>query len=192
MTNMLLDDSTLNLIFGIVLVVLAVAGAIVLALRLNKKMNSVKSIDWKNYNAKGQIKKHIPVLWPKEVEFYQMFRSVLPAEFMIIPKMGVNEIVKPNGNLVLYNAIKNEHVDFCVVKISNMEPIAVLDTYYPSITDRTIQEINPAVKKALESVDIPVISYEILDVPYDKSKVFATFLDAIDPVSLAELKNSKK
>lgn len=189
---MLLDDSTLNLIFGIVLVVLAVAGAIVLALRLNKKMNSVKSIDWKNYNAKGQIKKHIPVLWPKEVEFYQMFRSVLPAEFMIIPKMGVNEIVKPNGNLVLYNAIKNEHVDFCVVKISNMEPIAVLDTYYPSITDRTIQEINPAVKKALESVDIPVISYEILDVPYDKSKVFATFLDAIDPVSLAELKNSKK
>lgn len=189
---MLLDDSTLNLIFGIVLVVLAVAGAIVLALRLNKKMNSVKSIDWKNYNAKGQIKKHIPVLWPKEVEFYQMFRSVLPAEFMIIPKMGVNEIVKPNGNLVLYNAIKNEHVDFCVVKISNMEPIAVLDTYYPSITDSTIQEINPAVKKALKSVDIPVISYEILDVPYDKSKVFATFLDAIDPVSLAELKNSKK
>ena len=111
---------------------------------------------------------------------------------MIIPKMGVNEIVKPNGNLVLYNAIKNEHVDFCVVKISNMEPIAVLDTYYPSITDSTIQEINPAVKKALKSVDIPVISYEILDVPYDKSKVFATFLDAIDPVSLAELKNSKK
>lgn len=192
MTNMLLENSTITLIFGIVIVVLAVAGAVLLAIKLNKKMNMAKSIDWKTYNAKGQIKKHIPVLWPKEVEFYQMFRSVLPSEFMIIPKMGVNEIVKPNGNLVLYNAIKNEHVDFCIVRISNMEPIAVLDTFYPSITDSTMQEINPAVKKALESVDIPVIKYEILDVPYDKNQVLAKFLEAIDPVSLAELKNNKK
>ena len=133
----------------------------------------------------------MPVLWPKELEFYYMFRSVLPKDFMIIPKLGLDEIVKPNGgNLVLFNAVKDEHVDFCVVKVSNMEPIAVIDTYYPSIADSTIQELGTAVIKALESVNIPVISYEILDVPYDKDVILNTFLDAIDPITLAQLKKN--
>ena len=111
---------------------------------------------------------------------------------MIVPKMGVDEIVKPNGgNLVLFNAIKSKHVDFCVIKVSNMEPVAVLDTFYPSITDSTMKQLDAPVKKALSSVSIPVISYEILDIPYDKDKILKKFLEAIDPVTLAELKNKK-
>ena len=188
MKNLLLEVNW-SLIIGLVIVAVAVAGGIYLAIRLNKKViTNMDSIDWSKANFKGSIKKHVPVLWPKEVEFYEMFRSVLPKEFMIVPKIGVDEIVKPNGNLVLFNAIKNEHVDFCVIKISNMEPVVVLDTYYPSICDSTMQEIPMPVQKALEEVNIPVIKYEILDVPYDKDQVLKKFLDAIDPISLAQLR----
>ena len=188
MKNLLLVDTTL--IFGIIFLIVAIVAGVFFGIKLNKKVaNGSKKIDWKKYNGKGQLKKHTPILWPKELEFYYMFRSVLPKEFMIIPKMGVDEILKPNGaSLVLFNMVKNQHVDFCIVKVANMEPVAVLDTYYPSITDSTMQEIDMPVKKALESVDIPVIKYEILDVPYNKEAVLKKFLDAIDPVSLAELR----
>ena len=191
MKNMLLAVDV-TLIFGLIIVAVAIGVGIFLAIKLNRKItNSAKKIDWKTYSGKGQLKKHMPVLWPKELEFYYMFRSVLPKDFMIIPKLGLDEIVKPNGgNLVLFNAVKDEHVDFCVVKVSNMEPIAVIDTYYPSIADSTIQELGTAVIKALESVNIPVISYEILDVPYDKDVILNTFLDAIDPITLAQLKKN--
>ena len=190
MQNMLLVD--FSAIVGVLFVIVAVIGGIFFAIHLNKKVaNNVNRIDWNNFSTKGQLKKHIPVLWPKELEFYYMFRSVLPKEFMIIPKIGIDEIVKPNGgNLLLFNAVKEEHVDFCVIKVTNMEPVAVLDTYYPSITDSTMQELSVPVRKALESVSIPVIKYEILDVPYNKDLVLKTFLDAVDPVTLAQLRKN--
>ena len=188
MKNLLLFNYTL--LFGILIVAAMAVGGVFLAIRLNKKVSSnVSKVDWSKFSAKGQLKKHVPVLWPKELEFYYMFRSVLPKEFMIIPKLGIDEIVKPNGgNLLLFNEVKEEHVDFCVVKVTNMEPVAVLDTYYPSITDSTMQELPIAVRKALESVSIPVIKYEILDVPYNKDTVLRVFLDAVDPVTLAQLR----
>lgn len=186
--NMLLSiDATL--IIGLVILALAIAGGVYLAIKLNKKVaSSMENIDWSKANFKGSLKKHVPVLWPKELEFYEMFKSILPKEFMIVPKIGVDEIVKPNGNLVLFNAIQKEHVDFCVIKISNMEPVVVLDTYYPSICDSTMQELPMPVQKALEEVNIPVIKYEILDIPYDKEVVLKKFLDAVDPVTLAQLR----
>ena len=192
MKNLLLQVD-LALVFGLIIFVAAIVAGVIFSIKLNKKMNNnIKKVDWDNFNGSGMLKKHTPMLWPKELEFYYMFRSVLPKEFMIIPKLGVDEIVKPNGgNLVLFNAVKEEHVDLCVVRVSNMEPIAVIDTYYPSITDSTIQELDPAVIKALKSVSIPVITYEILDVPYDKDKILNKFLEAIDPVVLAQLKNKK-
>ena len=188
MKNLLMFDYMI--VVGLVIVLAAAVAGVFLSIKLNKKVtNNAHKIDWKNFSASGQLKKHLPVLWPKEVEFYYMFRSVLPREFMILPKLGIDEIVKPNGgNLILFNAVKEEHVDFCVVKVANMEPVAVLDTYYPSITDSTMQELPPAVQKALESVSIPVIKYEILDVPYNKDLILKTFLDAVDPVTLAQLR----
>ena len=192
MKNMLLTFD-ITLLLGVIIVVAAVVIGVILSIKLNRKVtNNAKKIDWSNFNAKDQLKKHVPMLWPKELEFYYMFRSVLPKEFMILPKLGVDEIVKPTGgNLVLFNAVKDEHVDYCIVKVSNMEPIAVIDTYYPSISDSTMQKLEASVIKALESVTIPVITYEILDVPYDKEKVLRKFLESIDPVVLAQLKNKK-
>ena len=178
-----------GLIIGLILVLVAIVGGIFLAIKLNKKvLKNMDHVNWDKVNINGMLKKHTPLLWPKELEFYEMFKSVVPKDFLIIPKLGVDEIVKPNGNLLLFNAVKSEHVDFCVVKLSNMEPIMVIDTYYPSIADSTIQELPTPVLKALESVNIPVVKYEILDIPYDKDAILKQFLDAINPITLAQLR----
>ena len=193
MKSMLLSVAdTFWTIFGILLVVIAIALGIYLAIKINKKYStSAGKIDWDKTSISGHLKKHTPMLWPNEVEFYQMFRSVLPAEFMIIPKLGIDEIVKPNGNLLIFNEIKDYHVDFCIVKMSNMEPVAVLDTYYPSITDSTMQELDIKVKKALQSANVAVIKYEILDIPYNREEVLSKFLNSIDPVTLAQIGRKK-
>lgn len=179
-----------EILISILIIALFATLGIYLGIKTKKRMdNNYKSaIDFDKIDVKSQLVKHIPYLWPKEVEFYDMYRTLLPKEYLMVPKVGVDKIVKPHGSLLMYNAIKNKYVDFCIFKRSNMEPVMVIDCFYPSITDSTIKELDKAVTKALEAVNIPVLQYEILDVPYDKDVVIKRFYDALDPVALAQLR----
>ncbi len=181
-----------ELIVGLCVLALFIGLGIYLGIKLKKKVdnNYKKEIDFSKIDGKSQLVKHIPYLWPKEVEFFDMYCKLLPKEFLMVPKVGVDKIVKPHGSLLMYNAIKTKYVDFCIFKRSDMEPVLVIDCFYPSITDSTMKIMDKAVVKALEAVNIPVLQYEILDIPYDKDAVIQRFYDALDPVSLAQLKKS--
>lgn len=191
MKNLLLAD--VYLILGVSILVVFVVVAIFLGVKINQKMSGYHkdALDFSNVDAKSQLIRHIPYLWPKEFEFLEMFKSILPDGYLIVPKVGVDKIVKPHGSLVVYNAIKTKYVDFCVFQTRNMEPVVVLDCFYPSIADSTIKEMDKAVVKALDAVDIPVLKYEILDTPYDKAVILKTFLSALDPIEIAKLKVKK-
>ena len=179
-----------EIIISITIILLFAGLGIYLGIKAKKRMDSnyKSTIDFDKIDVKSQLVKHIPYLWPKEVEFYDMYRTLLPKEYLMVPKVGVDKIVKPHGSLLMYNAIKTKYVDFCIFKRSNMEPVVVIDCLYPSITDSSIKEMDKAVKKSLEAVSIPVLQYEILDVPYDKDAVIKRFYDALDPVALAQLR----
>lgn len=178
-----------NIIISILIIALFGGLAIFLAIKTKNKMDKdAKDIDFDKIDIRNQLVKHIPYLWPKEVEFYDMYRMLLPKDYLMVPKVGVDKIVKPHGSLIMYNAVKTKYVDFCIFKRSTMEPVVVIDCYYPSITDSTMKELDKAVAKSLEAVNIPVLKYEILDVPYDKDAVIKRFYDALDPVSLAQLR----
>ncbi len=183
-----------NLFIGIVIIVAFVALGIIVGIKTKKSLdnNYKKEINFDKLDGKSQLIKHVPYLWPKEVEFYDMYRKLLPADYLMVPKVGVDKIVKPHGSLVMYNAIKTKYVDFCIFKRSTMEPVVVVDCFYPSITDSTMKVLDPAVTAALKAVDIPVLQYEILDVPYDTTKVISRFYDALDPVALAQLRKDNK
>lgn len=179
-----------EILISVLIVLLFATLGIYLGIKAKRRMdnNYKTSIDFDKIDIKNQLIKHVPYLWPKEVEFYDMFRTQLPKEYLMVPKVGVDKIVKPHGSLLMYNAVKTKYVDFCIFKRSNMEPVVVIDCFYPSITDSTIKEMDKAVAKALEAVDIPVLQYEILDIPYDTEAVMKRFYDALDPVALAQLR----
>lgn len=185
-----------GVLIGIILLMGLIALAVFLFIIIKKQVdnNYKTAVDYSKIDGKSQLVRHVPFMWPKEVEFYDMIKGVIPKDFIIIPKVCVSKIVKPHGSLVLFNAIKDKFVDYVVIKKSNMEPIMVIDCFYPAITDKTIKELDKATTIALNSVNIPVLRYEILDLPYDRDAVLKTFLDALDPVVLAELrkKNSAK
>lgn len=177
-------------IIAIIIVVVCLGLGIWLGIYVRKAMNNnyTKTVDFDRIDVKSQLVKHVPYLWPKELEFYQMYTKILPKDYIIVPKVGVDKIVKPHGSLVMYNAIKTKYVDFCIFKLSNMEPVVVIDCFYPSITDSTMKEMDKAIKKSLEAMEIPVLQYEILDIPYDENEVIQRFYDALDPVALAQLR----
>lgn len=189
MRNMLLAMNW-DLWIGLLIVIGFLILGIYLGVKTNHKIdgNYKTVIDFDKIDGKSQLVRHVPYLWPKELEFYEMFKNILPHEYLIVPKVGVDKIVKPHGSLVMYNAVKSKYVDFCVFKMSNMEPVVVIECFYPSITDSTIKELDKPVKVALEAVQIPVLKFEILDTEYDTEKVLQRFLDALDPISLAELR----
>ena len=190
----MLNEVNVKTVVGVIVFLALIALAVFLFIFIKKRMdnNYKTAIDYSKIDGKSQLVKHVPFMWPKEVEFYEMFKSVLPSKYIIIPKVCVSKIVKPHGSLVLFNAIKDKFVDFLVLKKDKMEPVVVIDCFYPAITDKTIKEMDTAVAVALKSVNVPVLKYEILDTDYDKEQVLKTFLDALDPVSLAELRKNNK
>lgn len=184
----------LTTILALVIILLFITLGIYLGIKTKKKLdgNYKQAIDFDKIDGKSQLVKHVPYLWPKELEFYEIFASILPKEYIIISKVGVDKIVKPHGSLLLYNAIKTKYVDFCVFKKATMEPIMVIDCFYPSITDSSIKELEKPIQVALKAVEIPILKFEILDEPYDKAMLLKRFYDALDPVALAQLRKKEK
>lgn len=190
----MLNDFDFTIIIGIVLLIVCIALAIYLFIIIKKKVdnNYKTAVDYSKIDGKSQLVRHVPFMWPKEVEFYDMLQDTIPKQFVIVPKVCVSKIVKPYGSLVLFNAIKDKFVDYVIIKKSNMEPVVVIDCFYPAITDKTIKELDEATKVALKSVNIPILKMEILDEPYDKDQILKTFLDALDPVTLAQMKKKNE
>lgn len=194
MSLSMLNDFDFTIIIGIVLLIVCIALAIYLFIIIKKKVdnNYKTAVDYSKIDGKSQLVRHVPFMWPKEVEFYDMLQDTIPKQFVIVPKVCVSKIVKPYGSLVLFNAIKDKFVDYVIIKKSNMEPVVVIDCFYPAITDKTIKELDEATKVALKSVNIPILKMEILDEPYDKDQILKTFLDALDPVTLAQMKKKNE
>jgi len=178
------------IIIGVIVLIVCIYLAFIIATKVKKSLdeNYKTAIDYDKIDGKSQLVRHVPFMWPKEVEFYDTFRTLLPSDYLMIPKVSVDKIVKPHGSLVLYNAVKNKFVDYVIIKRSNMEPVMVIDCFYPAITDSNIKELDKAVQVALKAVNIPVLTFEILDIPYDRMEMYRRFLDALDPIALAELK----
>lgn len=183
-----------SILIGVILIIAFIALAVFLYIIIKRKVNNnyKTAIDYSKIDGKSQLVRHVPFMWPKEVEFYDMLKETIPKSFVIVPKVCVSKVVKPYGSLVLFNAIKDKFVDYVIIKKSNMEPVVVIDCFYPAITDKTIKELDESVKVALKSVNIPILKMEILDEPYDKDKVLKTFLDALDPVTLAQMKKKNE
>lgn len=184
----------MEILIGVLILAGCIYLSVIISTKLRKNLNEnyKSAIDYDKIDGKSQLVRHVPFMWPKEVEFFEIFQSVLPSDYMMIPKVSVDKIVKPHGSLILYNAVKNKFVDYVIIKKSKMEPVIVIDCFYPAITDSNIKELDKAVKVALKSVDIPILRCEILDIPYDKMELYKKFLDALDPVNLAELKKLNK
>lgn len=189
MINLLGADVLVYVSWGLLcfFVVSAVFVYVYLKRKINGNIN--KKVNVNNLSATG-LSLNIPYLQKKEIYFLEVFSSVLPKEYVVLPRIGVDNLVKPFGNLLLYNHIRSKYVDMAVFLKKNMQPVVVIDLVDAGTGDSLIEEQDDGITKALKSVQIPVLSIAVKS-EYDKGELLSIFLDVLDPVAIAELKKSK-
>ena len=78
----MLNQVDASLILGIILFVAFIALAVFLFIYVKKKMDSnyKTAVDYSKIDGKSQLVRHIPFMWPKEVEFYEVLQKTLPKQ----------------------------------------------------------------------------------------------------------------
>ena len=193
MINLLLEtgiDTTGILILGGFLLI-----AIILFVVIKKRGSAAKiataKVKLDDSAAQKSLRLNIPFLRPKERQFLEAFKKVLPNDYVVFPRVGVSDIVRPTIDTTLYNQIKERHLDFVIFLEKNMQPVVVVDLVDHSISENDIPLQDPIVSKAMQFVGLPVLEYQIKP-EYDPTYLLSKFLDALDPINITELKNKNK
>ena len=187
MMSFLLVESG-SIILAVAIFCLLAAIGVILAGSINSKMKHSQDAS-KGGKFEGQVKVtlHKPYIRAESFRFYNALQRALPIEYVAFPNVGVDNIVKPAGDLVAYKAISGKYLDFVIFKKQGMEPVGVIDLIDPSVTLSSIMQQDPIITKTLKTINIPVLEFTVED-SYNEKEILARFLDSQDPYTLAMLK----
>jgi hypothetical protein len=181
-----------DLILAIAVFCLFLALAILLIGYLKKKLDySQNSARGGRFEGKVRVTLHKPFIEAESFVFYNALQRALPVEFIAFPNVGVDTIVKPAGDLIAYNAIGGQYLDFVIFAKNGMVPVAVIDLINPSTTLNSIKKQNNAITKTLEAINIPIIEFIVED-NYKEKEILEKFLDSQDPYTIAMLKKQRQ
>lgn len=187
--NLLLSAADVVIPLVIIFLIFGVAAVIVVFLKR------------KYGNDRGMITKDIPktvyveikkcYLKPEEVSFLKSLAKVLPAEFVAYPKVGVDNLVQPKNDKVLYNTILSQYIDVCVFLRTTMEPILAIDLFSASPVEQQMKKLHPNVIKAMQTVKIPLIQYQVSE-EYNLIELRTKVIEAMPSKMVAMLKDKVK
>ncbi len=189
--GLLLESNVKDVVIPIVILVMIflVAGLIIYGLKhkYGKDRGMITKDEPKTINV--ELKKCY--MQPNEVEFLKNLYKVLPAEFIAFPRVGVDNLVQPKNDKVLYNTILSQYVDVCVFLKSTMQPVLAIDLYEASPVAQQLKQLHPNVAKALKAVNIPMLSYQLSE-EYSLVELRTKVIDAMPGKMIAMLKEKVK
>lgn len=194
MKNLLLNVSFLEFI-PVIIVAVALIIAILIVVLMNKRSkNLIKSGKVKSPSDIDTTKSmalKIPFLTSSENNFLYNFQSVLPNEYVIYPKIHVEQVALPYNNVTFYNVVKNKVLDYVVFLRKNMQPVVVIDVHDRTGMQKSIEEDDKLLSTALANIGLPIVDYEIRQ-EYEPAELLSRFLDALDPLAIANLKKNRE
>lgn len=190
MSLLLTNENQSFLVIAIFLAFMAVA--VLLWSYLKGKMDKTqKSLDYTKLSGRIHVILKEPYLPAKAFAFYNALQRALPLTVIAFPRVGVDNIVQPAGDLVAYKAIQAKYVDFAIFDKSTMKPLAVVDLIDKSLVAGSIIQQDLAITKSLQTVNIPVLEFEVQP-KYNEKEILAKFLDSQDPYTIAQMKKNQK
>ena len=181
-----------DLILAIAVFCFFLAVAILLIGYVKKKLDhSQSNTRGGRFEGKVRVTLHKPFIEAESFIFYNALQRALPIEFIAFPNVGVDTIVKPAGDLIAYNAIGGQYLDFVVFAKNGMVPVAVVDLINPGTTLSSIRKQNNAITKTLQAINIPIIEFVVED-NYNEKAILEQFLDSQDPYTIAMLKKQRQ
>ena len=187
----LLLDSTVDIVLPLVIIVLIIAVAAVIVYFLKRKFGEDRGMVTKDIPKQVYVELKKRYLKPEEVSFLKSLSKVLPAEFVAYPKVGVDNLVQPKNDKVLYNTILSQYIDVCVFLRTTMEPVLAIDLFSPSPVEQQMKKLYPNVIKAMQTVKIPLIQFQIAE-EYNLIELRTRVIDAMPSKIVAMLKYKVK
>ena len=187
----LLLDSTIDIVLPLVIIVLIIAVAAVIVYFLKRKFGEDRGMVTKDIPKQVYVEIKKCYLKSEEVSFLKSLSKVLPAEFVAYPKVGVDNLVQPKNDKVLYNTILSQYIDVCVFLRTTMEPVLAIDLFSPSPVEQQMKKLHPNVIKAMQTVKIPLIQFQVAE-EYNLIELRTKVIDAMPSKIVAMLKDKVK
>ena len=73
----------------------------------------------------------------------------------------------------------------------NMQPVVVIDIHDRTGVQKSIADDDKYLGEALRNVNLPIVDFEVRQ-EYEPAELLRKFLDALDPVAIANLKKNTK
>lgn len=174
----------------VILAVIAVV-AVLIVLGLKKVYGKDQGMVTKSEPKVVAVQLKKAFMKPNEMIFLKDLYKILPAEFIAFPHVGVDNIVEPKDNKVLYNTILSQYLDVCVFLKKTMEPVLAIDLYEASPIEQQMKQLHPNVIKALATVKVPLLQYQLSE-EYDIQDLRTRVIDAMPSKMVAMLKEKVK
>ena len=196
MKNLLLSSASFEdfiplIIIGVFLVVSIVMILIIKRPRKNKKGKKPSTQPGMEIDYSKSMALKIPFLNSMENNFMYNFQKVLPDEYVVYPKINMKSLINPYNNINFYNAVSNRVLDFVVFLRKNMQPVVVIDIHDRTGVQKSIEEDDKMLFMALKNVNLPVVEFEVRQ-DYVPAELLSRFLDALDPLAIANLKKNRE
>lgn len=133
-------------------------------------------------------------LSPAEMSFYKVLKQTLGHEFIVCPKVGLNDIffvkTRDNSEFTIYNnKISRKHVDFLLCNPDKMEPVLGIELDDSSHDKEKRLERDIFVEEVFAAAGLPLVrfrnkqSYAVSEV---REKIEAALKPGKENVSIAE------
>ena len=103
-----------------------------------------------------------PFMDSKETYYYDLLNRHLPSKFLIIPKVGVDNLLTSIGNKSQYDAISSKYVDFIIFEKTTMLPVVAIDLVEEKMSSN-LTYFDKDVSNALKMVKIPIYTQYVED-----------------------------
>lgn len=100
-------------------------------------------------------------LFRKELKFLAFVNRILPPQYIIFPKIGLDLILEPVGNRDLYNSVANKYIDMVIFEEATMKPVVAVDLYDGTIGNEQLDVEGTDIIKAFEIAGLPLLTFKI-------------------------------
>ena len=191
MKNLLLNSTLESLVPVFIVAGFLILAIVIFLLMTRKKKKGSRIKHMSDIDTSKSMGLRIPFLNSAENNFLYNFQSILPGEYVVYPKVSMQQLIVPFNNLNFYNAVKDRVIDYVVFMKKNMQPVVIIDLHDRSGVQKSIEEDDKYLGMALRNVGLPIVDYEIRQ-EYEPAELLGRFLDALDPVAIANLKKNNR
>lgn len=189
--SLLLDTQVKDILIPLIIVATILVVAVLIVFGLKKVYGKDRGMVTKSEPKIVNVELKKPYMGKPEYQFLKDVYKILPPEFIAFPLVGVDNLVTPKGDKVLYNTILSQYVDVAIFLKADMSPVLAIDLFEPSPVAQQLKQLHPNVKKALATVGIPLMTYQLSE-GYSVVELRAKIIDAMPSKVVAMLKEKVK